>query len=367
MKVCIIGNNLTSYILAYILSKKNFGVEIYYVKSKKRSFNTRTLGISNSNIKFLDTYFNNISKKINPINEIKVLIDNKMTKDKILFKKNLSPLFHMVKYKNLISYIKLKINSNKKIVIKNIKNNSSLDLLVKKKKFQIIINCENTNILTKKFLKKKIFKNYLNTAFTTILTHKKIKNNQAVQVFTDCGPLAFLPLTDKSTSVVYSYDIKNITKISENEILNTIYKYNPKYKIVSHEKIESFDLFLKLPKNYFYNNILFFGDSIHSIHPHAGQGFNMTIRDMNILDKIIEKRLNLGLAIDKNVFIEFEKSSKTKNSIFSFGIDLLHEFFKINKDYIPSTVSKRIFSFINNSNKIKQSMIKLANEGNLIY
>ena len=93
----------------------------------------------------------------------------------------------------------------------------------------------------------------------------------------------------------------------------------------------------------------------------------MTIRDMITLEKIIKKRLNLGLAIDKNVSIEFEKSSKTKNSIFSFGIDFLHEFFKINKNFIPSTVSKRIFNFINNNNKIKQSMIKLANEGNLIY
>ena len=367
MKVCLIGNNLTSLILAHILSKQNFDIEIYSVKSKKRTFKTRTLGISNSNIKFLDIYFNNILKKTNIINEIKVLIDNKKTKDRILFKKKLTPLFHMVKYESLMSFVKAKIRSNKKIIHKFIKNNSSLNLLTKEKKFQIVINCENTNVFTQKFLKKKIFKNYLSKAFTTILTHKKIDNNQAVQVFTDNGPLAFLPLNNTTTSVVFSCDLKNISKISENIILNSIHKHNPKYKIISHEKLESFNLVLKLPKNYFYKNILFFGDSIHSIHPHAGQGFNMTIRDMITLEKIIKKRLNLGLAIDKNVSIEFEKSSKTKNSIFSFGIDFLHEFFRINKDFIPSTVSKRIFNFINNNNKIKQSMIKLANEGNLIY
>ncbi len=367
MKVCLIGNNLTSLILAYILSKKNFDVEIYSVKSKKRSFKTRTLGISDSNIKFLEMYLKGISKKTNPINEIKVLIDNKRTKDSIFFNKKLSPLFHMIKYESFMSFVKAKINTDKKIIFKYIKKNSILNSLIKEKKFQIIVNCEGTNVFTQKFLKRKIYKNYLNKAFTTILTHKKIKNNKAIQIFTDNGPLAYLPLTNTSTSVVFSYDIKNKTTISQNEILNIIHNHNPKYKIMSSEKLESFNLVLKLPKNYFFKNILFFGDSIHSIHPHAGQGFNMTIRDMITFNKIIEKRVSLGLNIDRIIFKEFEKLSKTKNTIFSFGIDFLHEFFKFNKDFIPPILSKKIFNFVNSNNKIKKLIIKLANEGSLIY
>ena len=35
MKACLIGNNLTSLILAYILSKKKIGVEIYSTKPVK--------------------------------------------------------------------------------------------------------------------------------------------------------------------------------------------------------------------------------------------------------------------------------------------------------------------------------------------
>ena len=35
-------------------------------------------------------------------------------------------------------------------------------------------------------------------------------------------------------------------------------------------------------------NILAFGDLLHKIHPLAGQGFNMTIRDMTNLIKIIK-------------------------------------------------------------------------------
>ena len=53
MKICLIGNNLTSLILAYILSKKKIYVEIYTLKTPMHNFKTRTLGISKNNLKFL--------------------------------------------------------------------------------------------------------------------------------------------------------------------------------------------------------------------------------------------------------------------------------------------------------------------------
>ncbi len=84
MKVCLIGNNLTSLILAYILSKKKFYTEIYSIKSSKSNFKTRTLGITNYNLNYLGNYFKNISKRTNIINEIKVLIKNQKIDEEIL-------------------------------------------------------------------------------------------------------------------------------------------------------------------------------------------------------------------------------------------------------------------------------------------
>ena len=39
---------------------------------------------------------------------------------------------------------------------------------------------------------------------TTVIKHEKILNNVATQIFTKRGPLAFLPISKDSTSVVYS-------------------------------------------------------------------------------------------------------------------------------------------------------------------
>ena len=142
MKVCIIGNNLTGLILAYILSKKKFKCKIYSTNNKKSKFATRSLGITDYNLNYLQNYFKNIKKKTNPINEIKVLIENKKVKEKILFKKDSKILFNMIKYDDLSSYIKSKVNKNKYISFKNIKDEKTIYGLLQNNKFDFIINCE---------------------------------------------------------------------------------------------------------------------------------------------------------------------------------------------------------------------------------
>ena len=70
---------------------------------------------------------------------------------------------------------------------------------------------------TKKFLKKNFIKIISNKAFTTIINHKKVKNNKATQIFTEYGPIAFLPLSNNLTSVVFHLKLKKKKKISEKE------------------------------------------------------------------------------------------------------------------------------------------------------
>ena len=363
MNVCIIGNNLTSLILAYILSKRKINSEIYSSKFKIKNFKTRSLGISTYNLNYLCKYFKGIDKKTNPIHEIKVLIDNSKIKEKIHFKKDSSVLFNMIKYDELHSFINTKIKKNKYISFKVYKTDSDLNSFVSKKKFNLIINCEKQNCLSKKFLKKGINKNYFNKAFTTIIEHKKINNNIATQIFTEFGPLAFLPLSKQLTSIVYSLETKIKNNISEKKIIEIIKKYNNTYKIRSYKNFESFDLKLSLPKKYYYNNILFFGDSIHSIHPLAGQGFNMIIRDIINFIELIDIKISLGLNVDKSIYQDFEKKVKGQNFIFSLGIDTIYEFFKINKKLVPKKMSEKIFNYIDGSDAIKNLSIKYANQG----
>ncbi len=364
MKICIIGKNLTSIILAGIFTKKKFNTTIYYNKDSQKNFQTRTLGITQNNLEYLETYFKNLFKNTNPIENINLLIKNGKINKKLSFNHNSENLFNMIKYNSFFNLIFSQIKKNKLINFKTLEKKNELIFLKEKKNFDLIINCEASNALTKNFLKRKIIKNYYNKALTTIIYHKRVqKNNTATQIFTSQGPIAYLPLTNRATSIVFSQETNKKKLILENQFLEIIKKYNTYYKILSFDKVESFDLTLKLPKKYYYKNILFFGDILHSIHPLAGQGFNMTIRDIKKFDEIIKDKISLGLNIDKSTYYEFENETKSYNSIFSIGIDFIHEFFRINKEYVPKKISEKLFTFINQSPKIKKFAIKIANKG----
>ena len=165
-------------------------------------------------------------------------------------------------------------------------------------------------------------------------------------------------------AILIYFSVYGIKTESFNDLISDkIKEFNPSYKIFSHEKIEKFKLTLKLPKKYYYKNILFFGDSLHSIHPLAGQGFNITIRDMKELSKIVDEKINLGLQIDKKIFLDFESKTKSLNSIFSLGIDFIYEFFNLNKKLIPTSISQKFFSFIEKNEDIKSLGIKFADKG----
>ena len=115
-------------------------------------------------------------------------------------------------------------------------------------------------------------------------------------------------------------------------------------------------------RKYHYQNILAFGDLLHRIHPLAGQGFNMTIRDIKILSKIIQTKIDLGMQLDSSVFFDFEKKTKDKNFLFSNGIDLIYKIFNFDKK-IKSKKFSKILKFIGKNKNLNNYFIKFADKG----
>ena len=101
---------------------------------------------------------------------------------------------------------------------------------------------------------------------------------------------------------------------------------------------------------------------MHKVHPLAGQGFNMTIRDIKILLEIIKKRLDVGLSLDSFVNLEFQKKLRHKNFIFSNGVDLIYEFFNIERKMNTSFLSKSV-KIISNYPTINKMFTKIADRG----
>ena len=185
-------------------------------------------------------------------------------------------------------------------------------------------------------------------------------NNIAKQIFTKVGPLAFLPLSNTQTSIVFSY--KNIKKVSNNEIYKIVNKYNQEYKINNFGNIEKFDLMFSILRDFKHVKILPFGDLLHKIHPLAGQGFNMTLRDIKILSKIIDNRNDLGLEIDNSIIQEFKIETKHLNYIYGSSIDLIYQFFNIDNK-INNIMSDSFFKFLKNKKIINNLATRFADKG----
>ena len=359
MAICIIGNSLSALTLAKALVKQNIRVDILYNKKNSHISKTRTIGISKNNTDYLNKNVINIDKLLWKLKKIEIFSDNLKKQKLIDFKKSNEHIFSIVKNYEFYQLLERRLSKNKyfRSKIFTSKNLSLID------NYNLVVNCDSSNTITKKYFSKKIVKNYDSNAYTTIITHEKILNDTAVQIFTDKGPLAFLPISNTQTSIVYSIPISinekkdNIKKIIQNK--------NFKYKIKKIEKINSFELKSLNLRTYYYNNILAFGDMLHKIHPLAGQGFNMTVRDIKILVSIIKNKLNLGLPIDKSVNIEFENNLKYKNLIFSNGVDLIHEFFNIERNLKSKYLSKSV-QLISKYPKINKIFKKIADKGVLI-
>ena len=355
MRIGIIGDGLTSLTLAKALVNRNIYVDILSDKKKQIIDKSRTIGITKSNVEYFNNNIINIDKIIWKLNKIEIFSE-KLNQEKLLEFQNINQeLFSMVRSfdlynileKNLKKNIFFKKHNNKKIT--NAQN-----------KYNILINLDFSNLITKKFFSKKIIKKYKSFAYTVIIKHEKIENVVARQIFTKIGPLAFLPISNKETSIVYS--IKNNPNLKKENLIELINLHNPKYKIKEVKKISSFELISVSLRNYYHKNILAFGELIHKIHPLAGQGFNMTVRDIKILLEIIQNRIDLGLPINSSVNKEFQNNTKHRNFIFSNGIDFIYEFFNYenknkNKFFVNS------LKYFVNKNSINNILKKIADNG----
>ena len=151
-------------------------------------------------------------------------------------------------------------------------------------------------------------------------------------------------------------------KQKEENIKKLIIDKNFRYKIIAMNEINNFKLKSLNLRSYYHNNILAFGDLLHKVHPLAGQGFNMIIRDIKILLEIIKKKLDIGLSLDSSVNYEFQKKLRHKNFIFSNGVDLIHEFFNFERKMKNNFLIKSV-KLIGNYPSINKMFTKIADRG----
>ena len=264
----------------------------------------------------------------------------------------------------------IKKKKNIKIIKKGVtnidyKNNS---VLVNKNKFYydlIILSIGVQSKLYNKITKERsIKKNYEEVAITTNVKHN-FKINKVSQFFLAEGPLAILPFNKNSFSVVWSVSssfFNKNNKLLKNILSNKIKMLLNDLKIKKIDKIQSFPISLNLKTKYFKKNVVILGDGLHAVHPMAGQGFNLVLRDIKKLEELMSKVLRLGLLINKSFLLkDFYDTRKPENIILGLGINLTNIFFKNNNFFFP--IKKKILNNIKNFEFIKKISKSISDKG----
>jgi len=383
-KICIIGSGLTGLTIAYLLSNFRLPIDIVEQDFNKKKINPTKIALSKNSLDQLCLYgLKDIKKKSNIIKNI-YLHDSYSSislKQDLHFSasKKEEALAYIIDSNILSSDINKKLKSLKNInfikkEISSINDNKFFkeitfkDLKKENYSFIIFASANNLFLLSKFKLRKVVDKSYNEDAYVFNLYHKKIINNSARQFFLKDGPLAFLPVSSTETSVIWSIKNNSINKnyVSNNKSLTKFFNDHFKQlfkEIISISEINKFNL------NYIFNELkdskrtLLFGDIANKIHPIAGQGWNMTLRNIFSLIKVIKYFKNLGLEIGNDIFIKkYLDEISLNNLTFATLIDGIRKIFDVNIDSYAAIRKNTLFNLDKNS-FIKKNFVNIANKG----
>jgi len=186
--------------------------------------------------------------------------------------------------------------------------------------------------------------------------------NIAYQYFTPDGPLALLPYSSSHSSVVWSLKKNsNILKLDANTLHGEMKKILG--SVVNNFEItnlQKFNLTFSFAKRLCSERIAIIGDTAHSIHPIAGQGLNLIIKDIVCLTKQLIKYKSLGYDLgDATALNEYDNLRKSDNIAYSFGTLILDEVFSIENKHIRK-LTNSLFKTFNQNKTLKKYFVNSA-------
>lgn len=168
---------------------------------------------------------------------------------------------------------------------------------------KLLIGADGKNSVVRT-LSKITVKNYSyhQTALTFTVKHDHTHQYTAYEMFTKTRPLAILPMTENRSAIVYIGSNTYMTFLKEN-VEKYLYPEIKKFFPDSYGKIDiispiwQYPLTATLANKYYGFRTALVGDAAHAIHPLAGQGLNLGLRDAMVMGKLIHTHKSLGLDI----------------------------------------------------------------------
>ena len=356
----IIGAGLVGSLTAISLLKKNYKV-LVLEKNKSIRNDRRTLAVNANSRDFLKSLglWSKISKNSEPID--KIIIKDFINDDNLSFDNPDEPMGSVIYNCDLLRISRKELQNKKCILFHDFQIiNSEFDakktLFINNQKFNFkkIILTLGKNYNQKLGIKKFSFKTN-HKSYVGFFNHKKSHNNFAYEYFTEIGPLAVLPAPNKnknlSTFILSSQ--KKFNEFSLRKILINNFK-SSHGQISFKNKSFQFQLDPHISKSHQNKHILL-GDTLRSIHPVAGQGWNLGVRDIQSFCETLDQ-YSLG---HKN-FNDFYYSKRILENVSYLTFTSLLTFLYDNQSKFNLSIIKLAFTSLNNFHLLRNLFIKQA-------
>ncbi len=207
---------------------------------------------------------------------------------------------------------------------------------------------------------------YKQYALVCDIKHEINHQGCAIERFLPTGPFGILPKQDGFTSsIVWSIEKEiwpSIKQLDKTTLLESIQdRFGEDLgKIDYASEVATFPLELVHAKKYYNGRFVLLGDSAHAIHPLAGQGLNLSIRDCDKLAELIKNQHELGLDICSSLMLdEYEKSRTFDNNMMIESTHGLNSLFSNN--FVPVKFLRRKgLSIVNKITPLKKLFMKYA-------
>jgi 2-octaprenyl-6-methoxyphenol hydroxylase len=384
--ILIIGAGLTGLLTAYTLSRLGLNIilvdKFNFVNLENNKYDLRTTAIAEGSKEFLENinFWSKIKKHAEEIKNIKVLDRSEQNNIDFNNNKKNRNLGYIVKNTEIKNALLTKLKSIKNVVLiqnlllKNIQQNSDFV----KSYFNnttitsgLLIAADGKNSFVRNKLNMKIYKkNYNHGALVINFNHSKDHKNLAHELFFNSGPLAILPMKNNkknnfSSSVIWSHKpeyISSLKKINKKMLVSILEeKINDQVgEIIDIVALQSFDLSAHINYKFYDVRTIYVGDAAHSIHPIAGQGWNVGIRDIQNCFNVIKKNISLGIDVgNKNICRNYHDQSYFDSfSLFQITDKLNYMF--LSDNLIVKGIRNKGFDFINKNKKLKKFITNFA-------
>ncbi len=177
---------------------------------------------------------------------------------------------------------------------------------------------------------------YHQRAFVTTLKHEYDHQGVAYEHCLPSGTFALLPLQGRRSSLVWAEKEDGAAalealgeEVFSEELRRRMGNILGKVEVIA--PLRHYPLGFQIAERYYTSRLALVGDAAHSVHPLAGQGFNLGLRDIDALVNILTQARRLGEDYGSpSVLRRYEQERRLDNLVMGLSLDAFNRFFSNN-------------------------------------